>query len=89
MPVMSAGEAVVETLMAEDIRHIFGVVGSSYLEILDVMYGRRDIEFVGCRHEQGAGFMAMGYARASGRAGVCIAQNGPGVTNLLTSTAGR
>ena len=87
MPLMSAGEAVVEALRAEDVRYIFGVVGSAYLDVLDAMYGREDIEFVGCRHEQGAGFMALGYARATGRAGVCLVQNGPGVTNLVTTTA--
>ena len=51
------------------------------------MYGRQDIKFVGCRHEQGAGFMALGFARASSQAGVCLAQNGPGVTNLVTGAA--
>ncbi len=87
MPKMSAGQAIVEALRAEDVSYIFGVVGSSFLEILDAMYGRRDIRFVGCRHEQGAGFMALGYARASGKTGVCLVQNGPGVTNLVTNAA--
>ena len=82
MAKLSAGQAIVEALRSEDVRYIFGVVGSSYLEILDAMYGRQDIKFVGCRHEQGAGFMALGFARASSQAGVCLAQNGPGVTNL-------
>ena len=84
---VSGGQAVVEALLLENVRYIFGVVGSSYLEVLDAMYGRKDIQFVGCRHEQGAGFMALGYARASGSAGVCLVQNGPGVTNLVTTTA--
>ena len=87
MPKLSAGEAIIEALRAEEVSHIFGVVGSAYLDILDAMYGREDIRFVGCRHEQGAGFMALGYARATGRPSVCMAQNGPGVTNLVTSTA--
>ena len=87
MPKLTAGQAVVESLRAENVRYTFGVVGSSYLEILDAMYGRGDIEFVGCRHEQGAGFMAVGYARASGQVAVCLAQNGPGVTNLVTCVA--
>ena len=64
---MSAAEAIVETLRGEDVSYIFGVVGSAYLDILDVLYGREEIRFVGCRHEQGAGFMALGYARATGR----------------------
>ncbi len=88
MPRLSAGQSVVEALRAEDVRYIFGVVGSAFLEILDAMYGRSDIRFVGCRHEQGSGFMALGYARATGEPGVCLVQNGPGVTNLLTSAAG-
>ena len=87
MPLLTAGGAVVESLLAEDVEYIYGVVGSSYLEVLDAMYGREDIRFVGCRHEQGAGFMALGYARASGRTGVCMVQNGPGVTNLITCAA--
>ena len=84
---MSAAEAIVETLRGEDVSYIFGVVGSAYLDILDALYGREEIRFVGCRHEQGAGFMALGYARATGRPAVCMAQNGPGVTNLVTTTA--
>ncbi len=87
MTKLSAGQAVVEALISEEVRYIFGVVGSSYLEILDAMYGRRDIQFVGCRHEQGAGFMALGYARITQQPGVCLAQNGPGVTNLVTNAA--
>lgn len=87
MPKLSAGEAIVEALRAEQVSHIFGVVGSAYLDILDAMYGREDIRFVGCRHEQGAGFMALGFARATGLPSVCMVQNGPGVTNLVTSTA--
>ena len=87
MAKLSAGQAIVEALRSEDVRYIFGVVGSSYLEVLDAMYGRQDIKFVGCRHEQGAGFMSLGFARASGQVGVCLAQNGPGVTNLVTGAA--
>ena len=87
MPRMKVGRAIVETLALEGVEHVFGVVGSATLEIMDAMYGRSDIRFVGCRHEQGAGFMAQGYARAKGQPGVCVAQNGPGVTNLVTNAA--
>ena len=87
MPILSAGQSGVESLRAEDVRYIFGVVGSAFLEILDAMYGRTDIQYVGCRHEQGAGFMALGYARATGQPGVCLVQNGPGATNLVTNAA--
>ncbi len=55
---MKAGEAVVEMLRQEGVTHIFGIVGSSFLDILDPLYDRQDIEFVGVRHEQGAALMA-------------------------------
>ena len=85
---MSAGQAVVESLRAEGVKYIFGVVGSAFLEIMDPMYGLSDLQFVGTRHEQGAAFMALGYAHASGQPGVCMATNGPGATNLVTGIAG-
>ena len=88
MAVVSASQAVVESLRAEGVRYIFGLVGSAYLDVLDALWGRNDIQFVGTRHEQGAAFMALGFAMATGQPGVCIAQNGPGVTNLLTGVAG-
>ena len=67
MPAMSAGQAVVEALCLEGVRYIFGVVGSCYIEILDALYGRSDIQFLGVRHEQVAAHMADAYARAGGR----------------------
>ena len=85
---MRAGQAVVEALRAEGVTHVFGLVGSSYIEILDALYNDPDIKFIGTRHEQGASFMALGYARASGHTGVCMATNGPGVANLLTGIVG-
>jgi acetolactate synthase-1/2/3 large subunit/sulfoacetaldehyde acetyltransferase len=84
---MSAGQAVVEALCLEGVRYIFGVVGSCYVEILDALYGRSDIQFLGVRHEQVAAHMADAYARASGLPGVCMATNGPGATNLVTGVA--
>jgi thiamine pyrophosphate-dependent acetolactate synthase large subunit-like protein len=81
---MSGGRAVVESLRAEDVRYVFGIVGSCMVEILDDMYDRQDIAWIGTRHEQGAAHMADGYARVSGQAGVCMATNGPGATNLAT-----
>jgi acetolactate synthase-1/2/3 large subunit/sulfoacetaldehyde acetyltransferase len=84
---MSAGQAVVEALCLEGVRYIFGVVGSCYVEVLDALYGRSDIQFLGVRHEQVAAHMADAYARASGLPGVCMATNGPGATNLITGVA--
>ena len=86
MPKMSASEAFVETLVANGVKDVFGIVGSSYMDALD-LFPTAGIRFIPTVHEQGAGHMADGYARASDRVGVCIAQNGPGITNFVTSTA--
>ena len=84
---LKAGEAVIELLRQEGVSYIFGIVGSSFLDILDPLYDRADIQFIGVRHEQGAALMADGYARISGSPGVCLATNGPGVLNLTYGIA--
>ncbi len=84
MPQMTAGQAVVESLRAEGVEYVFGIVGGTFQAITSALYGQPDIRFVSARHEQGAAFMADGYARASGLPGVCVATPGPGVTNLMT-----
>jgi len=86
MPRMSASEAFVETLSSYGVTDIFGIVGSAYMDALD-LFPTAGIRFIPTAHEQGAGHMADGYSRVSGRHGVCIAQNGPGITNFVTSTA--
>src|SRR5256884_9321674 len=83
---MTPSEAFVETLVAQGVKDVFGIVGSAYMDALD-LFPLAGIRFISVAHEQGGGHMADGYARASGRHGVCIAQNGPGVTNFVTSTA--
>ncbi len=83
---MSSSEAFVETLVAHNIKHIFGIVGSAYMDAMD-LFKAAGIRFIPTVHEQGAAHMADGYSRASGRHGVCIAQNGPGVTNFVTAVA--
>ncbi len=83
---MTPSEAFVETLVANGVRHVFGIVGSAYMDALD-LFPLAGIRFISVAHEQGAGHMADGYARVSGMHGVCIAQNGPGITNFVTSTA--
>jgi len=83
---MTPSEAFVETLVAQGVTDVFGIVGSAYMDALD-LFPLAGIRFISVAHEQGGGHMADGYARASGRHGVCIAQNGPGVTNFVTSTA--
>ncbi len=81
---MTAGQAVVESLRSEGCPYAFGIVGGTFLEILDAFYDQKDIKFISVRHEQGAAFMADGFARASGIPGVCMSTNGPGATNLIT-----
>src|SRR5262245_12328563 len=83
---MTASEAFVETLVAQGVTDVFGIVGSAYMDALDI-FPAAGIRFVSVQHEQGAGHMADGYSRASGRHGVCIAQNGPGITNFVTAIA--
>ena len=79
---MKAGEAVIELLRQEGVSHIFGIVGSSFLDILDPLYDDDTMQFIGVRHEQGAALMADGFSRISGAPSVCLATNGPGVLNL-------
>src|SRR6195256_1081006 len=83
---MTPSEALVETLAANGVTEVFGIVGSAFMDALDI-FPAAGIRFVPVVHEQGAGHMADGYARVSGRHGVCIAQNGPGITNFVTSVA--
>jgi sulfoacetaldehyde acetyltransferase len=83
---MTPSEAFVETLVAHGVTEVFGIVGSAYMDALD-LFPLAGIRFISVAHEQGGGHMADGYSRVSGRHGVCIAQNGPGITNFVTSVA--
>src|SRR5256885_12456439 len=83
---MPPSEAFVETLVAQGVTEVFGIVGSAYMDALD-LFPLAGIRFISVAHEQGGGHMADGYSRVSGRHGVCIAQNGPGITNFVTSIA--
>jgi sulfoacetaldehyde acetyltransferase len=83
---MTPSEAFVETLVAQGVTEVFGIVGSAYMDALD-LFPAAGIRFVMVAHEQGAAHMADGYARVCGRHGVCIAQNGPGITNFVTAVA--
>lgn len=84
---IQSGQAVIEILKAENVRHIFGIVGSTFLDVLDVLYDDTSIEYINVRHEQGAAFMADGLARVTGEPAVCLVTSGPGATNLLTGIA--
>ncbi|MCC7079701.1 MAG: thiamine pyrophosphate-binding protein [Burkholderiales bacterium] len=81
---ISAARALVDTLLREGIDHVFGIPGTQNLAILDALRDTPRIRFILTRHEQGAAFMAYGFARASGRASIVTATEGPGVTNLAT-----
>ena len=85
---MSNGaDAVLRSLEAEGVDVVFGLPGGAILPIYDALARGTTIRHVLARHEQGAGHMAEGYARASGRAGVAFATSGPGATNLVTPIA--
>ena len=87
MPRMTGAQAVISTLRAQDVDTIFGIPGVHSLPLYDVMRSTPGLRHVLARHEQGAGFMADGYARASGRIGVACTITGPGVTNIATPVA--
>lgn len=82
MAQMTAGAALVEAIDRERIEYAFFVPGESLLSVTDALYGHPRIKLVAARHEGGASYMALGYAVASGRPGVCMAQRGPGAANL-------
>ena len=81
---MVPGEALVETLVAEGIDTVFGIVGSAYMDALD-LFPAAGIRFVSVAHEQAACHAADGLARVTGRPQTCIAQNGPGVANFVSA----
>src|SRR5882672_4378701 len=81
---ITASQAIVDCLRRERIDHVFGIPGTMNLPILDVLRSTPEIRFVLTRHEQGAAFMAYGFARALNRPAIVTATEGPGVTNLVT-----
>ena len=83
---MTASEAFVETLVAQGVKDTFGIVGSAYMDAHD-LFPLAGIRFLSVAHEQNAAHMADGYSRVTGKHGVCIAQNGPGITNFVTGIA--
>src|SRR3972149_2811507 len=83
---MTPSEAFVETLVANGVTDVFGFVGSAYMDAL-VLSPPAGIRFWSVAHEQNAAHMADGYSRVTGQHGVCIAQNGPGITNFVTAIA--
>ena len=86
MTKMTPSEAFVETLAANGVTEMFGIMGSAFMDAMDI-FAPAGIRLVPVVHEQGAAHMADGYARVSGRHGVVIGQNGPGISNCVTAVA--
>ncbi|WP_448565737.1 acetolactate synthase 2 catalytic subunit [Thalassotalea ganghwensis] len=82
----TGGSLLFDVLQQHGVKHVFGYPGGAIMPIYDALYDS-DVEHFLCRHEQGAAFSAIGYARASGKVGVCLATSGPGATNLITGLA--
>ncbi|MGZ8583170.1 MAG: acetolactate synthase large subunit [Actinomycetota bacterium] len=86
-PKMSGADALLKALEQEGVDSVFGIPGGASMPIYDPLVDRSPIRHILCRHEQGAGHAAEGYAWATGRVGVCMATSGPGATNLVTPLA--
>lgn len=85
---MTGAQAIVESLLRENIEIVFGYPGGTILPTYDALYEKKDkIHHVLVRHEQGAVIAAEGYSKSTGKIGVCIATSGPGATNLVTGIA--
>lgn len=84
MAALTGGQALARGLRAAGVEVVFGIVGTHNVGLFDGLYDVPELRLVTTRHESGAGFMADGYARASGRIAACIVVPGPGLTNLLT-----
>ncbi|MCY9851959.1 sulfoacetaldehyde acetyltransferase [Vibrio mediterranei] len=83
---MTPSEAFVETMVANDVTDMFGIMGSAFMDAMDI-FAPAGIRLIPVVHEQGAAHMADGYSRVSGRHGVVIGQNGPGISNCVTAIA--
>jgi acetolactate synthase-1/2/3 large subunit len=87
MSKMSGAKALIQSLENQKVDTIFGILGGAILPVYDALCDTKKIRHILARHEQGAAHAAEGYARASGRPGVCMATSGPGATNLVTGIA--
>ncbi len=85
--VLNGARILIESLKKEGVDTIFGYPGGVVIPLFDELYDENDIRLIHVRHEQGAAHMADGYARATGKVGVCLATSGPGATNLVTGIA--
>lgn len=87
MATMNGAQAIIESLRKEKVKYIFGYPGGANLPIYDALFNATDITHILVKHEQCAAHMAEGYAKATGKVGVCMATSGPGATNLVTGIA--
>ncbi|KAL8639538.1 MAG: hypothetical protein Q9228_003441 [Teloschistes exilis] len=81
---LSGGEIFHEMMLRQGVKHVFGYPGGAILPVFDAIFNSKHFDFILPRHEQGAGHMAEGYARASGKPGVVLVTSGPGATNVVT-----
>jgi len=84
---MTGAQAIVEVLHREKVSTLFGIPGGVVIPLFDALYGDKKLNMVITKHEQGAIHAADGYARSSGKPGVCIVTSGPGATNIVTGLA--
>ena len=85
---ITGAEAIIESLLHEGVEIVFGYPGGAILPTYDALHKYREkVHHVLVRHEQGAAIAAEGYAKSSGKVGVCMATSGPGATNLVTGIA--
>ncbi|KAK9425127.1 putative Acetolactate synthase [Seiridium unicorne] len=80
----TGGEIFHEMMLRRGVKHVFGYPGGAILPVFDAIYNSKHFDFILPKHEQGAGHMAEGYARASGKPGVVLVTSGPGATNVIT-----
>jgi len=84
---LTGAEILLECLKREGVKTIFALPGGVVLKIFDILHQQKDVEVILTRHEQGAGHMAEGYAKATGKPGVALVTSGPGMTNVVTALA--
>ena len=83
----TGSQILIDALKKENVEYIFGLPGGVIIPLFDTLFDESEIKFILTRHEQAAGHAADGYARATGKVGVCIVTSGPGATNLTTAIA--
>ncbi len=81
---LTGGQIFHEMMLRHGVKQVFGYPGGAILPVFDAIYNSKHFEFILPRHEQGAGHMAEGYARASGKPGIVLVTSGPGATNVVT-----